>query len=69
MLRVPEISACGRSDNEELACHLEDPGLFPGLGRSPGGGHGTTLQYPCLDNSMDRGVWRATVPKVVKSQT
>ena len=38
-----------------------DSGLIPGLGRSPGGGHGNSLQYSCLENPMDRGAWRATV--------
>ena len=42
-------------------------GLIPGLGRSPGGGHGT--QYSCLDNPMDRGAWWATIHRVKKSQT
>ena len=44
-------------------------GLTPGLGRPPGEGNGNPLQYPCLDNSMDRGAWRATVLGVAKSQT
>ena len=39
------------------------------LGRSPGGGNDNPLQYSCLENSMDRGVWRATVRGVTKSQT
>ena len=39
------------------------------LGRSPGGGHGNPLQYSCLKNSMDRGVWQATVHRVAKSWT
>ena len=38
---------------------LRDAGLLPGSGRSPGGGHGNPLQYFCLENSMDRGVWWA----------
>ena len=38
-----------------------DTGLIPGLGRSPGGGHGNPLQYSCLENPMDREAWRATV--------
>ena len=38
-----------------------DAGSNPGLGRSPGGGHGNPVQYSCLDNSMDRGSWWATV--------
>ena len=34
---------------------------FPGLGRSPGEGNGSPLQYPCLENSRDRGAWQAIV--------
>ena len=37
----------------------EDPGSIPGLGRSPGEGNGNPLQYSCLENSMDRGAWKA----------
>ena len=44
-----------------------DTGSIPGLGRSPGGGHGHPLQYSCLENSRDRGAWRATVPDVKTS--
>ena len=40
---------------------------IPGLGRSPGGGHGNPLQYSCLENPMDRGAWRAAVRGVMKS--
>ena len=47
----------------------EDVGLIPGLGRSPGEGNGNPLQYSCLENSMDRGAWQATVHGVTKSQT
>ena len=43
-----------------------DPGSITGLGRSPGGWHGNPLQYSCLENRMDRGVWRATVHRVAK---
>ena len=46
-----------------------DVGLIPGLGRSPRGGNGNTLQYSCLKNSMDRGVWRAPVHGVTKSRS
>ena len=38
-----------------------DTYLIPGLGRSPGGGNGKSLQYSCLENFMDRGAWWATV--------
>ena len=40
---------------------IKDLGSIPGLGRSPGGGHGNPLQYPCLENPTDRGAWWATV--------
>ena len=43
-----------------------DGGSIPGLGSSPGGGHGNPLQYSCLENSMDRGARRATVPGVAQ---
>ena len=41
----------------------------PGLGNSPGVGNGNQLQYSCLENSIHRGAWWATVHAVVKSQT
>ena len=41
--------------------------MIPGLGRSPGGGYGNTLQYSCLENLMDRGGWQATVHGVTES--
>ena len=43
--------------------------LIPGLGRSPGKGHGNPLQYSCLENPMDRETWQATVHGVAKSPT
>ena len=48
---------------------IRDMGSIPGMGRSPGGGHGNPLQCSCLENPMDRGSWWATVHRVVKSQT
>ena len=48
---------------------VRDMGLTPGLGRSPGGGHGNPFQYSCLENPMDRGTWWAAVHGVAKSQT
>ena len=54
---------------KNLACHAEDPGSIPGLGRSPGEGNGNPLQYSCLENSMDRGAWWATVHGVANSWT
>ena len=46
-----------------------DVGLIPGSGRSPGDGHGYPLQYFCLENPVDRGVWQAAVHRVPKSWT
>ena len=46
-----------------------DTGSIPGLGRSPGKGNGNPVQYSCLENSMDRGAWQATVHGVAKSCT
>ena len=48
---------------------VSDVGLIPGLERSPGGGHGNPLQYSCLEDLMDRGVWWAIIHGVAKSQT
>ena len=59
----------GGLDGKESTCKARDLGSIPGLGRSPGGGHGKPLQYSCLENSMDRGAWYATVHGVTKSQT
>ena len=60
------------SVGKEAACNagdIRDMGLIPGLGRFPGGGHGNPLQYSCLENPMDRGVWRAIVHGVIEHQT
>ena len=46
-----------------------DTGLIPELGRFPGGGNGSPLQYSCLGNPTDRGAWRATGHGSHKSQT
>ena len=48
---------------------LRDVGLIPGLGRSPGGGHGNPLQNSCLENLIERGAWWATVYGVTQSRT
>ena len=56
------------SDVKEYVCNAGDLGSLPGSGRSPGEGNGNPLQYSCLENSMDRGAWRATVYGVSKSQ-
>ena len=59
----------GGSDSNESACNAGDLGLIPGLGKSPGGGRGNPLHYPFLENSTDRGAWRAMVQGIAKSQT
>ena len=55
------------SDGKESACNVGNPGLIFGSGRSPGERNG--YQYSYLENSMDRGAWRATVSGVGKGQT
>ena len=45
---------------KNLPTNEGDPGLIPGLGRSPREGNGNPLQYFCLGNPMDRGTWQAT---------
>ena len=73
----PYLSIChqplwgfpGGSDGKESACNVGDPGSIPRLGRSHGEGNGNSLQYSCLENSMDRGAWRATAHGVAKSWT
>ena len=49
--------------------NIRDVGSIPGLGSSPGGGHGSLLQYSCLEKPMNRGVWWAMVHSVTKHQT
>ena len=48
---------------------VRDARSIPGLGRSPGGWHGNPLQYPCLENPMDRGAWWAIIHGVAQSRT
>ena len=62
----------GGSVEKESACNagdVEDKVSIPGLGRSPGEGHGNPLQYPCLENPMDRRLWWASVHRLAKSWT
>ena len=54
---------------KNLPAIVGDPGSIPGSGRSPGEENGNPLQYSCLENSMDRGVWWATVHRVTKTDT
>ena len=57
------------SDGKESTCNAGDLGSISGSGRSPGEGDGNSHQYSCLENSMDRGAWRAAVHGVAKSGT
>ena len=57
----------GGSDSKESASNGWDLGLIPGPGRSLGEGNGNPLQYSCLENSMDRGAWRAAARGVTES--
>ena len=59
----------GSSDGKESAHNAGDPGLIPGLGRSPGEGNGYPLQYSCLEHPMDTGAWWAIVHGVPKNWT
>ena len=63
------VGSTGGSDGKESACNAGDLGLIVGLERSPGEGNGYPLQYSCLENSMDRGGWWATVHGITKSLT
>ena len=63
-------SLVARLSNKESACNAGDPGdidSIPGLRRSSGGGNDNPLQYPCLENPMERGAWRAADHGVSKS--
>ena len=59
----------GGSDDKESVSNSGDLGSVSGSGRYPGEGNGNPLQYSCLENSMDRGAWRATVRGVTKIWT
>ena len=59
----------GGSDSKEPACNAKDLGSIPGLGRSPGEGHGNTLQYSCLENPHGQRSLEATVYGVTKRWT
>ena len=59
---IPGQGFPGGSDGKASVCNVGKPGSIPGLGRSPGEGNGNPLQYSCLENSMDGGVWWAYSP-------
>ena len=64
-----EIIFPGGSADKETTCSAGALDSVPGLGRSLGEGNGNPLQYSCLENSLDRGAWWATVLAVAKSLT
>ena len=66
---LSEVGFSVGSEGEESACSAVHLGSIPGSGRSSGEGHGNRLQYSCLENSVDRGDWWATVHGVAKSWT
>ena len=59
----------GSSDGKKSGCSVGDPGLVHKLRRFPGEGNGFPSQYSCIENSIDRGDWQATVYGVTKSWT
>ena len=61
--------ALGINNPPAITGDVRDMGSIPGLRRSPGGGHGSPLQYSCLENLLERGAWRAPVRGVAESQT
>ena len=67
---IPTYFLClgfpGGPAGKQSTCSAGDPGSIPGSGRSPGEWNGYPLQYSCLENPMDRGVWQATVHGVTK---
>ena len=66
---MESIGFLGGSVVKESACSAGEPDSIPGLGRSPGEGNGTPLQYSCLENPMDRGAWWAIDHGVTKNET
>ena len=66
-MRASKVEQC--KNPHATAGDTGDAGLIPGSGRSPGVRNGSTLQYSCLENSMDRGAWRTTVHEVTEWDT
>jgi len=62
------VGASGK-DLPTSAGDIRDMGLIPVLERFLDGGHGSPLQYSCLEKPVERGAWQATVPRVAQSQT
>ena len=68
-LKAGLIAVFGGSDSKEFPYTVGDLSSIPGLGRSPGEGNSYPLQYSCLENSVDRGAWGATVHGVTNNGT
>ena len=68
-IHTPKMGFPGCSDAKESTHNAGDLGSISGLVRSPGGWHGNSLQYSCLENPKDRGAWWATVNSIAKSWT
>ena len=62
------LSFPGGSDSKEICLQCRRPGFNPWVGKIPGGGNGNSFQHSCLENSMDRGAWRAADHGVTKEQ-
>ena len=66
IIHTDKAGFLGGSGGKESACSAGDLGSIPGSGRAPGRGHGSPLQYPCLENPMDKGALQVTVHGVTK---
>ena len=66
---MSSLSVPGGSVGKESISNAGDLSLIPGLGMSPGEGNDNPLQYSCLENSLDRGAWWATVYEVAELDT
>ena len=69
ILTICGVGFLGSSAVKNLPTNAGTVGLIPGSGRSPGGGHGNSLQYSCLGIPMDREAWGAVVQGVAKTPT
>ena len=68
LVSTKEMGFPGGSDDKESACNAGDLGSIPGSGRSSGEGNGYPLLYSHLENSVNRGVWQATVHGIAEAQ-
>ena len=66
-MSLMQIDFPGGSHGKESVCSAVDPGSIPMSGRSPGEGNGNPLQHSCLEISMDREAWRASIHVVTKN--